>query len=803
MYKLLFTFTYFALLISSNALAKLNNNSNQLQYNSIVKASANTTGTNISLIKSAVFNSKLLPTPEGIGSLNSEFGHSISIDGNRALIGAPGMAYNGAVYVMEYDGLNWNRQAIIQSNDADFGFGSSVSLSGDRALITAFGGLCGTITCKGAAFIFDFDGVQWTQTQQFDTFNILRDFGSTVSLSGDRLLIGSPIHDSPGSVFVYDFDGVQWLLSQRLRGLGAPGDYFGSSVSLSENRLLVGAYKDNNPNGRTGAAYIFDYNGSEWLLTQKIIDKIGAINDGFGIAVSLLGNRALIGASGNNSAFIFEFEDNTWLQKHKLLPSGAPTSYAFGFSLNLSTNRAIVSAAGGIGSTHVFDFDGNTWNSSQTILPLDSTQGDLFGYSIEVYEDNLLIGSPGNDDTGAVYQFTLDNNVWVQQQQITPDESAEFDAFSSSISLFGNRALVGAHLDDENGTDSGSAYIFDFDGSNWILTQKLFANDAQSGDHFAQSVSLYENRAIVGSPNCNDNGTDSGSVYIFDFDGSNWIQTQKLFANDAQSGDHFGQSVSLYEDRALIGSPYNDDNGPETGSIYIFGFDGSEWSQSQKLTANNEDEGDLYGISVSLSDNRALVGATNDFVNGSRSGSVTVIEFNGMHWQQTEKLFPEDGAENDKFGASISLYGDRALIGATSNDSAYVFDFNGVSWMQSQQINASGVFVENQHFGSSVSLFEDVALIGSQSDSINGNRTGSAYLFNFIKSEWLQIQKITDVDGQFEDRFGGKVSLSNDHALIGAINDNDRGTNSGSAYAYELKDDVLFVSSFEGIIGNQ
>ncbi|MFK8012904.1 MAG: hypothetical protein AB8B80_12745 [Marinicellaceae bacterium] len=163
MYKLFFRLIYFSLLVSIYAFAELDDtNSNQLDFNSILKTSVKSSGTNKTLIKSAVFNAKLLPTPEGIGSLNSEFGHSISINGNRALIGAPRMAYNGAVYVMEYDGINWNRQAILQSNDAEFGFGSSVSLSGDRALITTFRILCGASICSSAAFVFDFDGSEWT-----------------------------------------------------------------------------------------------------------------------------------------------------------------------------------------------------------------------------------------------------------------------------------------------------------------------------------------------------------------------------------------------------------------------------------------------------------------------------------------------------------------------------------------------------------------------------------------------------------------------------------------------------------------
>ncbi|MDP7032835.1 MAG: FG-GAP repeat protein, partial [Gemmatimonadota bacterium] len=164
-------------------------------------------------------------------------------------------------------------------------------------------------------------------------------------------------------------------------------------------------------------------------------------------------------------------------------------------------------------------------------------------------------------------------------------DGAASDYFGFSVSISGDTAVIGAAWDDDNGSYSGSAYIFRFDGKQWIQEAKLLAADGAADDHFGFSVSISGDTAVIGAYYDDDNGTASGSAYIFHFDGTQWIQEAKLLAADGDEGDWFGSSVSISGDTAVIGARSDDDNGSYSGSAYIFHFDGTQWIQEAKLLA--------------------------------------------------------------------------------------------------------------------------------------------------------------------------------------------------------------------------
>ena len=279
--------------------------------------------------------------------------------------------------------------------------------------------------------------------------------------------------------------------------------------------------------------------------------------------------------------------------------------------------------------------------------------------------------------------FDFNGTSWAETAKLTPADGAANDQFGFSVSLSGDRALVGAYRDDDNGADSGSSYVFDFDGTSWAETAKLTPADGAANDRFGWSVSLSGDRALVGAYVDDDNGNNSGSAYVFDFDGTSWAETVKLTPADGAALDQFGYSVSLSGGRTLVGAHLDDDNGSDSGSAYVFDFDGTSWAETAKLTPADGAMSDQFGLAVSLSGDRALVGASDDDDNGADSGSAYVFDFNGTSWAETIKLTPADGAASDLFGGSVSLSADRALVGALFDDdhgsnsgSAYVFGSN-------------------------------------------------------------------------------------------------------------------------------
>ncbi len=268
-----------------------------------------------------------------------------------------------------------------------------------------------------------------------------------------------------------------------------------------------------------------------------------------------------------------------------------------------------------------------------------------------------------------------------QLAKLLPDDGAASDHFGFSVSISGTIAIVGAFADDDNGGFSSSAYLFDIsDPKNPVQFAKLLPTDGAAG-FFGTSVAISGATAIVGAWRDDDNGSGSGSAYLFDT--TTGRQIAKLLPDDGAAGDHFGFSVSISGTIAIVGAFADDDNGGFSGSAYLFDIsDPKNPVQFAKLLPTDGAAVDHFGFSVSISGATAIVGAAFHDDNGSGSGSAYL--FDTATGQQIAKLLPSDGAVGDVFGASVSISGTTAIVGAWFDDdnggfsgSAYLFDVAG------------------------------------------------------------------------------------------------------------------------------
>jgi hypothetical protein len=242
-----------------------------------------------------------------------------------------------------------------------------------------------------------------------------------------------------------------------------------------------------------------------------------------------------------------------------------------------------------------------------------------------IRQRKLLIGSILS--LSVFFVFILGSNTYATTEaKLLASDGAANDRFGLSVSISGDVVLVGAHGDDDNGLNSGSAYVFRWNGGSWVQMQKLVASDGVANDTFGRTVSISGDLALVGAWGDNDNGNASGSAYIFRWNGSSWMQEQKLLASDGAESDEFGWSISIRSDIALVGARGHDDKGYRSGSAYVFRWNGSSWVQEQKLLASDGALGDYFGESVSISGDVAVVGAWADDDNGGDSGSAYVFE---------------------------------------------------------------------------------------------------------------------------------------------------------------------------------
>ena len=362
------------------------------------------------------------------------------------------------------------------------------------------------------------------------------------------------------------------------------------------------------------------------------------------------------------------------------------------------------------------------------------------------------------------------------------------DLFGSSAALDGDVAAIGSPFDDNvYGGDAGAVYVYRFDGVNWVLDATLHAADGAAADQFGVDVAVSGDVIIVGARLDDDAGSGSGSAYIFRYDGSSWNQEDKLTASDAAANDLFGGSVAAAENVVIVGAIGQDNGGEETGAAYVYRIDGADWTQDAKLVAADAAEQDWFGSGVAITSSRALVGAYGKSDVEPRSGAAYLFQYNGSAWVQETKLIASDAAASDNFGREVALDSATALIGAPENDddgaasgSTYVFTFDGSTWTELAKLTASDA-AAGSTFGSALSISGDWAVIGAPSASL----TGAAYVFRRTGGNWTEASILTQSDGASLDSFGVSVSVSGERALSGArYHDTPLGIDAGALYVF-------------------
>jgi len=382
---------------------------------------------------------------------------------------------------------------------------------------------------------------------------------------------------------------------------------------------------------------------------------------------------------------------------------------------------------------------------------------------------------------------------------LTASDAKEGDYFGCSASISGDLAVIGAFGNDDAGSEAGAAYVYRFDGTTWIEVTKLTASDPGDGDGFGSSVTIGGDVIVVGVAK-DDNSR--GSAYVFQRDHGgpdNWGEVKKLTASDGAADDRFGTSLSISGDMVVIGADGNDDAGSQSGSAYIFERNHggqNNWGQVKKLTASDAAAVDRFGYAVSLSADVAVIGAFADDDGAPNAGSAYIFQRNyggPDNWGEVTKLNASDPGGDDWFGAAVSISKDVALVGAFRDDegagdsgSAYIFDRNHGgpdNWGQVAKFSNPAPAADD-HFGEAVAICGDVAGIGVQQDDDVGRNAGSAYLYWFDGTTWIEAAKLTASDGETLDFFGRNISISGDTALLGVLSNDDHGSQSGSAYIF-------------------
>jgi len=388
------------------------------------------------------------------------------------------------------------------------------------------------------------------------------------------------------------------------------------------------------------------------------------------------------------------------------------------------------------------------------LVEISELQYQMFGYAVAISDNYAVVCSIGSSaDTqreGVAYFYKKIDNNWIFNEKHSSKNNN--DNFGCSVAISGNMVVVGAKYDDDQSPDEGAVYVYKLDekSGKWIFSQKLYANNASESSLFGYSVSISDNNLIVGAAHERENGIYGGSVYIFEKMGDAWGNCQKISAHDGKQGDLFGSSVSISTNYALVGANNSSDcAGNNSGSVYFYKKQETSYRFLQKVCASDAGHNDQFGCSVSINDQYAVIGADQ---RNERSGSTYIFKNDDDYWIEIQKLNAFNGKSGDRYGTAVSIDGNLLVIGANHYSTAlkshtgiaYIYKLNNNYWEYYTSIEASDS-ESLDIFGSSVSVYSGNILISAYGKN---NSAGKAYIYSDVLNQLTISGYITNVQNK-------------------------------------------------------
>lgn len=346
---------------------------------------------------------------------------------------------------------------------------------------------------------------------------------------------------------------------------------------------------------------------------------------------------------------------------------------------------------------------------------------------------------------------------------------AESADLHRSVKIYQGQVITGVYRGNTVVQDAGIAFLWEFDGIGWNETA-FMASDATDNDHYGLQVGIYDDRIAIGAPRDDDSGDASGSVYIYDWDGTDWIES-KVLASNGNDDDEFTLG-DLLGDRLVAQARKKESAAPDVlGMVYVFDWDGTDWNETDITLTTPRADDEIISEARSHGD-RIVIGV--NAASNVSNGAVVLLEFDGTNWVQTEYFEPPTTVDNNYFGWDVDIYGDRIVVGCVNDDelgvdagAVYLYEWDNAQWNETKLLASDGIAGDN--FGNSVSINGDQIIVGA----VDKNGGGGAYLFEFDGTNWLET--IIDPSDGTQD-FGTEAEVAGD--LI-AVSD---WRNSGAAF---------------------
>ncbi len=372
--------------------------------------------------------------------------------------------------------------------------------------------------------------------------------------------------------------------------------------------------------------------------TARLISAQQQVMAEFGRAISVDGVRVAISAPGsygsawsNDAVYLFEQTESGWIQTDRLFPSQASSADYVGASVSLHGDWLAIGSplndqvAANSGAVAVYERVVSGWLERAWLKASDPGLHNQFGTSVGIDPEWLAVGAVWKnvsaEQSGAVYVFHYEDDQWVESAILDSGAGIDYEHFGQDIDLDSGRLLVGSSAL----YAPGAAYMFEYDGVDWSLEAVLTPSVYNDQDHFGQSVSLDGETAVIGAPMSDRSMPDAGAVYCFEYSEGVWIETQSILHDSAQADDRFGHAVSLDADLLLAGAPYSDHASPNSGTVLVYMQNSGIWTIRDRLTPSDPLYNDYFGLEIALGGHNAFCGSP--FKDGSLQDSGLVYLF--------------------------------------------------------------------------------------------------------------------------------------------------------------------------------
>ena len=377
-----------------------------------------------------------------------------------------------------------------------------------------------------------------------------------------------------------------------------------------------------------------------------------------------------------------------------------------------------------------------------------------------------------------------------QRQKLQAQGAINGDFLGKSVALEGSTAVVGMYAL-LNGANDGRAYVYEQQGSTWVETAQLVQSDASAGsDEFGNSVGVSDDVIVVGAEfNDNELGNNAGAAYVFEKIGGVWTEVAKLTASDGAGERHYGENVAVSNGTIVVGQRENGTLGNNAGAAYVYEKVGGVWTETAKLLASDGDKNALFGDTVEIEDDTIVVGSYKADAGGANGpGAVYVFQDLGGTWTEVQKLSAGDLAGGG-FGRSVDVAGDTIVVGAWKDStqvneggSAYVFEDQDGVWVEVAKLLPS-LWGDGDWFGHSVGVSGDSIVVSAHKNDLAGFESGGAFLFQDAGAGWNEVAFLQSNDIASLDQFGQWLAIDGANLVLGAPFESN---NRGAGYVFEV-----------------